>query len=181
MTHANCILFHGWGYNASFWDKITVPSWVGNNHICYDRGYFGEYHKPPLGQGKNICVTHSTGLFFAAQDYDLSLFDEIIIYAGFESFENKAAARAMRLGLQKNPTKILNDFYNACGFIPNTLKNPNIQRLSDDLKMLETQNISDTLKQIPYTAYHGEYDTIIPQPLTGAKIIRGVGHLCNLM
>ena len=174
------IFFHGWGYNPLFWQS-HIEQYKNTHILCYNRGYFGDYYKPNLGIGKNRCVTHSTGLFFVTQEYNLSDFDEVIIYAGFDIFPSKTAVKAMRIGLQKTPDKILNDFYNACGFIPCLLEKPNINRLADDLKMLEILDISKQLQDINYTAYHGGNDTIITEPLKGAIMIANTGHLCNLI
>ena len=176
----NTIFFHGWGYNCEFW-QAHARHYQNTQCAFYNRGYFGDYHKPPLGAGKNLCVTHSAGLFFAQQEYHLSNFDDIIIYAGFDTFPNKIGAKAMRLGLTKDPQKILHSFYNACGFMPHLTQTPNIQRLYDDLKMLETYDLSPALNAIHFIAYHGEHDAIIRTPLKGAKIIANTGHLCNLI
>jgi hypothetical protein len=175
----NTIFFHGWGYNFEFWHN-HLNAYKNTNIMVYNRGYYEEYHKPKLPIGKTQCVTHSAGLLFAAQEYGLSCFDKIIIYAGFESFPNKTALKAMRLGLQKNPEKILHDFYQACGFMPHFLKNTDISRLIDDLKMLEIFTVSKDLQTVNYTAYHGSKDAIIPIPLKNAIIIENAGHLCNL-
>lgn len=176
----NTIFFHGWGYGSLFWQS-NVSHYGNTNILLYNRGYYGAYHKPKLPVGKTQCVTHSAGLLFAIQEYNMVDFDKIIIYAGFERFPNKIAAKAMRLGLQKNPEKIMYDFYDACGFIPSVTEKPDIKRLCDDLKMLEICDISEQLKHIQYTAYHGKNDTIIPMPLTGAISIDNTGHLCNLI
>jgi hypothetical protein len=87
----------------------------------------------------------------------------------------------MRLGLKKDPQKILHSFYNACGFMPNLIQTPNIQRLCDDLEMLETYDLSPVLNAVHFVAYHGTHDKIVPTPLKGAKIIANTGHLCNLI
>ncbi len=175
----NTIFFHGWGYHSEFWHNYLD---IDNNtkSSFYNRGYYGQYHKPKLPIGKTQFITHSAGLLFASQEYGLACFDKIIIYAGFENFSNKTALKAMRLGLHKNPEKILHDFYQACGFMPHFSENPDISRLSDDLKMLEICDISEQLHHIDYTAYHGAYDTIIKVPLKDAIIIENAGHLCNL-
>ncbi len=176
----NILFFHGFGYDALFWQSY-IKSIKDTNILLYNRGYFTPYHKPTLPTGKTRCITHSTGLFFASQDYNLSDFDDIIIYAGFTEFPNKTAAKAMRLGLRKNPDKIMDNFYQTCGYTPNLTQKPDINRLSDDLYLLETYNISDILQPLPYTAYHGEQDMIIPTPLKNAMIIPNAGHLCNLI
>ncbi len=176
----NTIFFHGWGYHSEFW-HTSLGMYNDTNIMLYNRGYYGYYHKPKLGTGNNRCVTHSSGLLFAAQEYGLSCFDEIIIYAGFKRFPNKTVLKAMRLGLQKNPEKILHDFYQACGFMPHFSENPDISRLIDDLTMLENCDISEQLHHIDYTAYHGSDDTIIQVPLKDAIIIENAGHLCNLI
>jgi pimeloyl-[acyl-carrier protein] methyl ester esterase len=175
----NTIFFHGWGYDYRFWQSYRQNY---NTHtLFYNRGYFGDYAKPKLGKGKNRCVTHSMGLFFALQEYDLSDFDEIVIYAGFKVFPNQIATKAMRLGLKKNPEKILHDFYKICGYTPTTYMGIDWKKLGDDLKMLETSDISQDLQDITYTAYHGQFDMILPNPLEGAIILENTGHLCNLI
>lgn len=175
----NTIFFHGWGYHSEFW-HTHLGLYNNTNIMVYNRGYYGAYHKPNLPMGKTHCITHSAGLLFASQEYGLACFDKIIIYAGFENFPNKIALKAMRLGLKKNPKKILYDFYQACGFIPHFSETPNIGRLSDDLTMLENCDLSEQLHHVDYTAYHGSDDTIIPVPLKDAIIIENAGHLCTL-
>jgi hypothetical protein len=176
----NILFFHGFGYDALFWQSY-IKDLQDTNILLYNRGYFSAYHKPTLPAGKTKCITHSTGLFFATQEYNLSDFDEIIIYAGFTQFPNKTTAKAMRLGLRKNPDKIMTDFYKACGYTPNITQKPDINRLSDDLHLLEIFDISEILYTLSYTAYHGDQDMIIPTPLKNAMIIPDAGHLCNLL
>jgi hypothetical protein len=51
MTDTHIIFFHGWGYDASFWDRHIADYTHNDTKISYyNRGYLGEYHKPLLGK-----------------------------------------------------------------------------------------------------------------------------------
>lgn len=178
------IFIHGWGYNPLFW-KNYAKAYYGN-YLCdyYNRGYFGDYHKPRLiAQSKNYCVTHSTGLFFAFKEYDMSLFDKIIIYAGFETFPNIKAARAMRLGMHHHPKKIMLDFYKNCGLVPENLEQLCFKTLKEDLKLLETYSLKEhpQWETIKYISYKGENDPILQDTtLPNTIILQNTGHLCDI-
>ncbi|MFT6072070.1 MAG: hypothetical protein ACJARD_000756 [Alphaproteobacteria bacterium] len=185
MEH-NTIFFHGWGYSGDFWQSYIKKSGL-QSASCYNRGYFGNDHKPLLKQGYNRCVTHSSGLLFASQEYDLSAFNDIIIYAGFEAFPNKIALKAMRLKMAKHnqQLQVISDFYTLCGYVPNIINTViDYGKLANDLKLLEEYNITTDINWrnlSHYTAYHGDNDPIITTPLRGAIILKNTGHLCNLI
>ncbi len=173
------IFFHGWSYDPQFWHVISLQ----NIHECefYDRGYYGAYHKPELGSQSNRAITHSMGLLFLTQEYDIKKFDDIIIYAGFTKFPNQVAPKAMYRGLKQNPVKIIHDFQQACGYqMPFLLENMNIQQLADDLLLLQKIDISNLLSKVSYTAYHGTEDKIVTSPLSNAILLPHQGHLCGL-
>ena len=168
--------------------KIRMLKWL--NLFVFAAGFAHAQLKPSLPSNgvKDLSrpevlieLPKEGDIAFAAYEYGLSCFDTITIYAGFDVFPNQTTAKAMRLGLLKNPQKILNSFYALCGFNPNIPSDPNMILLANDLKMLETYDLSPALNAIHFIAYHGEHDAIIRTPLKGAKIIANTGHLCNLI
>jgi hypothetical protein len=179
------IFFHGWSYHPCFWNNHIQRFYHQQSVACYNRGYYEQPYKPLLINGFNRAITHSMGLYFLAQDYNLKAFDEIIIYAGFTHFPSQSSLKAMQLGMKRNPDKIINDFQKTCGYlITDYKKSINYQQLQNDLILLEKTNLfelQNSFSFVDYTAYHGDNDIIVPSAFDKAIILKNTGHLCNLI
>lgn len=180
MPIAEVIAFHGWGFDASCWDGWG--SLLGKEITLHraDRGYFRRPKKTPVFSGSErpkIIFAHSFGLHCCSHNL-IQEANMLVIFGGFLQFHPVAAQykRRSRLVLnqmmnriQGNPHKVLDDFY-ANSFYPNTPwnitgKEPDEQRLLEDLKKLDTSEL-----EVPYLKsvdkiciLHGFDDAIVPR------------------
>lgn len=184
MVKKAFLFIHGWAYDASFWDSYIQTYHADDTILLYDRGYFNNPHKPIITPDMQIhCVTHSMGLFFAFDEYDMSLFQSLTIYAGFETFPDLKGLKAMNLGMRRTPQKILDNFYQSCGYRPHISTELNYNLLQTDLKFLESFSLKNdpSWQSQTYSAFHGQNDLILKDRiLKNARILEKTGHLCAI-
>jgi len=186
----NVTFFHGWSYNADFFKDITSEF----EGFCqfFDRGYYGHSSVPVLGDGKNIAVTHSMGLFYLCEHYALDNFDKIIVLSGFSDFcagRDHSIVVNLKDSLKKDILKTLRRFALLCNDKNRIMPKANIQLdlLQADLDLLMERNIYESLlphKQKIYTI-HAEQDKVIPYEYSSIPygkniIVENVGHVYNL-
>ena len=178
MADCRFILYHGWGFDHTFWQPWAdrLSKW-GTVH-AYDRGYFGDPRDVEVehDSDQTVAVTHSFGLHWIEQ----SLFEEIdllVICGGFLYFHPYAAQykRRSRLILQEminnlevDPTKVLADFYENC-YAPEDPPNVDVeefnhQLLLDDLRRLQNSDLSHQRLEPAQKVciLHGSDDHIVP-------------------
>ena len=188
MTY-NILYFHGWSYDADFFKDFA-------KHLSYsaqffDRGYFRKPHTPILKDGHNIAVTHSMGLFFLCEYYDLNNFDKIIILSGFSDFcagRDDVIVKTLHEGLVKHPEKTLRRFSLLCDdrkrkFDPHHL---NYALLQSDLDLLIKHSVQDIIlpHQDKIYTVHGDNDKVIPVEFCQISahknmIVTNAGHVYN--
>lgn len=116
--------YHGWGWDAQFWDSIQS---VLHDHILFkraDKGYFGGEFIPDFNESSKIKVLflHSYGVHWCPAEKKEQA-DIIIILNGFDSFhpiENPAKSRSKKIlkgmvnQFKKDPKAVLKAFYKNC-------------------------------------------------------------------
>ena len=180
--------FHGWSYEAHFFYDFaqTIP-YIS---FFYNRGYNMPASAPIINPyDNNIAVTHSMGLFFLLQNYNINDFKKIIILSGFAKFPiSPSILTRMQKGLLKNPSIILKEFRkNAGDFSDFETDNFNIPLLIEDLEILKNYDASDILHAYQGRIYtiHGEKDKIVPHIKAGLSsydhiIISQIEHVFSL-
>ena len=166
MNHS-VIFFHGWSYHSDFFQSLSD---ICPNPVFYNRGYIGAYHRPILKPAQKYhAITHSAGLLFLCQDYDLNDFETIIIINGFSCFTKSISPRILKL-MQKNllhdATKTLSDFSHQTGDMARVIDTQhfNIKPLYDDLDLLSGTDIMDIILPHRHKIHHihSENDAIMP-------------------
>ncbi len=98
--------YHGWGFDAGFWDplKAVIPDEI--HFKAANRGYFGDTYYPRFDAGTKLRVvcTHSYGLHWCKTAV-LSKADYLVIMNGFGEFSPpgeacKAAGKALELTIR---------------------------------------------------------------------------------
>lgn len=179
MARAEVIAYHGWGFDASCWDRWEPFISEEISFLAFDRGYFSTAYEPEFTSGEHgrIVLVHSFGLHLCSQTV-LNQADLLVIFGGFLSFHPHAAQfrRRSRLvlkqminRLKEDPHRVLNDFYRNV-FDPQEGWPPpekilNRTLLLDDLQKLdESEIVSERLNKIPKICIlHGFRDGIVPR------------------
>lgn len=176
MEHIRIIGYHGWGFDASFWNAWDdlVPG-----HITFakaDRGYFGEAAQPEFGDSETkILFLHSFGLHWCPA-HQLQQADFIVLFNGFDSFIPEADPVRKRLlrvleGMEdafgSDPKAVLKQFYHNCfgrdqrtGFEFRLLDTELLQR---DLSSLKSVSLDlSTAGQTKWIIFDADQDKIVP-------------------
>lgn len=142
--------YHGWGFDAQFWNPIR--SLIGKNVLFKpaDRGYYGTEFIPEYDSqiNKKILLLHSFGLHWCAVEI-MEQADIIILLNSFDAFHpigftEKSRSKKILKGMEKqfdlNPDVVLNAFFKNC-FGNGTFTSPsltwkNISLLHKDLSKL---------------------------------------------
>lgn len=176
--------YHGWGFDASFWDnlKSEIPSDV--RFKAADRGYFDKEIKPEFESDSTtkLIFAHSFGLHWV-EESKLAQSDYLVIFNGFNHFvasegeDQKREAKVLRRMIaqfEKNPKEVLSAFYENC-FYPqqNPLQSPeyiNRHQLLADLKALAHCELPKNLPKMHLIGVSGKEDQIVPHGRTKALV-----------
>lgn len=203
MVDFQFIAYHGWGFDAGYWQPWD--DFLSNYGVfkTYDRGYFNDPGEVEMLTGSvcTVLISHSFGLHWIEEAL-LNRADLLIIASGFLHFHPYAAQyrRRSRLILQEminvlevNPEKVLNEFYEKC-YAPQDppeidIQDINHQLLLDDLRELKNSELDvlmlNSAKKI--CILHGSKDHVVPNK-KGRQIfnqiqdkaqyfeIKGAGH-----
>jgi pimeloyl-ACP methyl ester carboxylesterase len=178
MAERQFMVFHGWGFDHTFWQPWTEQLSEWGKVQCYDRGYFGDSNavEPDEKIDQTVLITHSFGLHWV-EPLLLEQADLLIICGGFLYFHPYAAQykRRSRLivqeminNLEKEPEKVLHSFYENC-YAPDNppqavVENLNQQQLLDDLRRLQNSDLNHQhLKEAEQICIiHGSDDHLVP-------------------
>lgn len=120
--NTHIIAYHGWGFNASFWDPLKKCL---NSDIFFeaaDRGYFSSSNNPDFNSStaeNKIIVTHSFGLHWCPDEV-LNSADHLVIMGGYLNFHppekdeyrrSKMNLRQMLSQFIERPQFVLKQFY----------------------------------------------------------------------
>lgn len=203
MTDCRFVAFHGWGFDASYWQPWK--DFLSDYGIfqTYDRGYFNDPQEVETlaGPVPTVLIAHSFGLHWIEEAL-LAQADLLLIVSGFLHFHPYAAQykRRSRLVLQEmintmevNPEKVLTNFYGNA-YAPQEAPEKEIgeinhQLLLDSLRRLQDAEMDTQLlkKADKICILHGSEDHIVPHK-KGRQIftqlqgqaqyfeIKGAGH-----
>ncbi len=178
MTDCRFIAFHGWGFNAQYWQPWDDFLSEYGIFQTYDRGYFRDPQEIETlaGPVATVLIAHSFGLHWIEEAL-LAQADLLLIVSGFLQFHPYAAQykRRSRLVLQEminslevDPDQVLTDFYRNA-FAPQEapkkkIKGINHQLLLDDLRRLQNAEMDTQLlqKADKICILHGSEDHIVP-------------------
>lgn len=186
MLH-NIYYFHGWSYTGDFWKGI-VPHIPCGEYFFYERGYDYAPNRPVLDtQKRNIAITHSMGLYFLLENYDVGFFEKIIVIAGFSSFPQVsplANLRIMQRNFKRDALKTLVNFRLLVGDMRELSMHPiNTDILNADLEKLAILDYTLQLQSIKDKLYfiEMEHDKIILSPqrdlFKQKYVIKGENHI----
>ncbi len=194
------LAYHGWGFDASFWDKLKENLPDSFTFKAANRGYFGEKYLPTFSENadQKVLFTHSFGVHWVDEelvnqaDYVVffSTFDQFISgYSDQEKRERKVLHR-MITQFKRDPNEVLKNFYAGCFhpfeksfFVPNEM---NVQLLSNDLELLKDCSLDWSTIPTNVIGICGDEDQIVPNQRTSAflnqlggdsyKVIENSGH-----
>ena len=146
MAAVEVLAQHGWGFDASCWDRWRDIMPADFALHCSDRGYFGRV-SPALPDRLQIVMTHSLGLHMIAPEY-LQATELVVVLGGFRHFHDERANLARRsrrtvqqmlARLQSEPEALLEDFYTRCGAANFDQMHgaPDLDLLRGDLQLLQ--------------------------------------------
>lgn len=174
-----CIAFHGWCLDASFWDPLMKELPNNFQMKAADRGYFAESNIPSFTNNPFTCkmlLVHSFGLHWCPVDL-LRKADIIVLTGSFLSFlsddkrEEKAELKALKKMIARfkiEPGVVLQNFY-AKAFYPlkeYTFEADSVMNhtlLLDDLnRMMKNEfNTHEHLLSKDLSIIHGTADQIV--------------------
>jgi pimeloyl-[acyl-carrier protein] methyl ester esterase len=194
--------YHGWGFDAFFWDALHSHIPADIDVKAADRGYFGNNMQLAFESPKStkILLLHSFGLHWCPRDEIIEA-DFVVLMNSFSSFlptnsanddrEGKALRRMIKQ-FESAPSEVLGAFYKNC-FYPNETTfnklevNVNYQLLLNDLKYLYNCSFEDfSTLQSKAIILNSTLDRIVPgtqadslprlMPQLPCKNFAGVGH-----
>lgn len=160
------VLIHGWGFGPAVWDDLCAAL-PGADCLRLDLGFFAQPVDGFSPQTGDMLVGHSLGLMGGLTQYSgWAGFISINGFARFASRHNEdacapmAALKAMKLGLRRDPAKVVQNFYKAIDFTGDLPGAPNAARLSTGLDLL----CDGELKAItlPGLILAGRADPLVP-------------------
>lgn len=144
--------YHGWGFDARFWDplKLELPE-----HIIFksaDRGYFGGEFLPKFESesSEKVLFLHSFGLHWSLLEIK-EIADIIIVFNGFDAFlslertaklRSKKVLNSMIEQFEKDPEIVLKAFYKNC-FGQSDPVIPNLSLLDRSLLLNDLKSLSN--------------------------------------
>ncbi|MEX0906384.1 MAG: alpha/beta hydrolase [Balneolaceae bacterium] len=173
------IAYHGWGFDASFWNPLQDCFNSNTRFDAAERGYFSKKKEPSFDSDRtiNVVLTHSFGLHWCPDEI-LNQADHLMILGGFLNFhpskeeENKRSKLLLRQMLTQfvdSPETVLEQFYkNSFHPSPSVLESP--KNLKHDLLLSDLsciQQDSQPQQRIfdvnTVTILHGSDDLIVPR------------------
>ena len=161
---------HGWGFDRNFWNAVAplLPEW---EHLCDDRGYFGEPLAPEVA-GPCIAVTHSFGTMRVLANPPPG-FAGLVAINGFERFtalpgKPGVPTRVVDLMLSqfdRDPRAVVEEFRRRVGC--NELSgeiDPALLR-ADLLRLRDAQ---PPLPSVPVLVLHGARDPLLSEAMREA-------------
>ncbi len=168
--HELRVLFvHGWGFDASLWDKMAacLPEFE------IERGELGFLGAPPhlpLIAADMLCIGHSLGvLWLLKQGRPMR---GLVSINGFDRFGGQATAlRAMRVRLKRDAAGQIADFRRSAGHDDATPAHFDTDRLRQGLGWLADWNCSEARAALdcPVLALAARDDRIASPQLTSAS------------
>lgn len=174
------IAFHGWAFDAGFWESFTKHLPINTEFKPANRGYFGEAVLPQFERGQNykILLSHSFGLSWIPESYFqkadlLVLFNSFIQFHPMDPNAAKASRRVLQMmikGYEHSPESVLNQFWKNTyepahvGYHP--VETPEHDLLLSDLKRLEEWNFEEALidRELPLISLDSGKDAILQTP-----------------
>ncbi len=182
--------YHGWGFDATFWDKLKSEIPLEVRFKAADRGYFDQELIPEFeaDSTSKIVFAHSFGLHWLEESI-LAQCDCLVVFNGFDHFvaqegvdqkrELKVLQR-MITQFEKHPKEVLNAFYDNCFYPQQHDKNApeflNKERLLADLKSLAQCELSWKLPDVKVFGLSGKEDQIVPYQRTKSLIEQWGGN-----
>lgn len=178
-SRIECIAFHGWGLDASFWDLVKNELSEAIEVKAADRGYFSEPVIPEFSGNpatSKMLLVHSFGLHWCPENL-IEEADIVVLTGSFLSFlsdeerERKAEIKALDRMItlfKKEPDSVLQNFYTRA-FLPHksysfeTSPVMNHTLLLDDLKQMMNDHfdIPESLSSKSIFIIHGADDKIV--------------------
>ncbi|MEQ9310429.1 MAG: hypothetical protein RLN90_13320 [Balneolaceae bacterium] len=170
--------YHGWGFDAQFWNPIRT---VLSDHILFksaDKGYFGGEFIPEFDQHSKVKVLllHSYGLHWCPLE-KIEQADIVIILNGFNSFhpyENPAKSRSKKIlkgmvnQFKKEPKVVLNAFYTNCFGSIVKMDEPDLKWINRSLLLKDLNHLHKTMLKLSsqsiadWLIIDSEKDRIVP-------------------
>jgi len=175
LANIELYFVHGWGYDASVWDKWLPQLRPDVTPYIFNRGYFKANKQNftfNISARFKVVIAHSLGLHYI-RPIDFSQIHMLVLISSFRQFHEhsqnyKYSQKQVALMKQRliiDPETLLADFYSNCGqrSKANETTLINRQLLYDDLILLDTNEIDlDVLKPIPQILLlHGGYDGVV--------------------
>ena len=117
---APLVFIHGWGFNASVWDKI-IDQLPDMSTSTTDFGFIGNSAASELVLPDNvIIVAHSLGVLWALKHLPAQTAGFVSI-CGFDRFSPPVSRKSLALmqkGLVRNPMAQMTHFWRSCGIKP---------------------------------------------------------------
>lgn len=185
MRNKPCLLLvHGWGFSASFWQKMQDNLPYDVTVYGFDLDFIEDEAKQVvdlqaiLAEQENIvAVGHSLGFLYLLQHFPLKFRHYIGInsFARFsrsEDFTSGISTRVldrMAKGLEKDGQKVLKDFYQQCGCSVPVLSKVNLESLRKGLEILKS---GDERQSIPVIKDRLTIIASIQDPVVSAEMTR---------
>ena len=154
------ILLHGWGFDASLWDRLAqaLPDYP---IARWDRGYFGRPAASDV-EGPVVGIGHSLGSMLLADALPPEA--PLIAINGFDHFTGPdgvalRVVERMQGRFAEAPMEVLTDFRARCG-APPTDGELDEARLAEDLSLLAAHHAAPGQRQT--LSLQGGMDPILP-------------------
>ncbi len=171
------LAYHGWAYDATFWDPLCLHLPDEIRFKAADRGYFGHASEAAFsGEEHKIIFAHSLGLHLIPEE-QLYQAEILVLFASFDHFipPDKDQARLVKRLLHRmkeklpvNPQSVIQDFRSRAEapFQADFFgQNLNTGLLISDLKMLQESRINlAEVTQAQILLIEGGQDQIFNSP-----------------
>ncbi|MEZ5919273.1 MAG: alpha/beta hydrolase, partial [Alphaproteobacteria bacterium] len=163
------------GLSSAFWAGLAACL-PGREHIFVDLGFTGggpdseDSEKAFLARPvRGLYITQSLGTLWALKHCagEMSALAAINGFACFEPFASRAALRAMKRHLVRDPAAQMADFYRQAGVTAPGAASLCQERLLEGLDWLEQEDERETLRRLPcpVLSLAGAQDRILPEEL----------------
>ncbi len=166
------VLIHGWGFGPDIWSPLLEHLDYRQKTICVDLGFFQDQNLIDDLPHQSILAGHSLGFLWLLKQGLKFNPGAIISISGFNRFTpyvNPRIVRTMKKGIERNPTKQLQSFWDNCGITKyKPMAPPNESRLTDGLDWLEHWDCRQELTDIhcPKLVLATRDDKIVPEQMT---------------
>tara|TARA_A100001015_G_scaffold81345_1_gene90113 strand:+ start:9400 stop:10029 length:630 start_codon:yes stop_codon:yes gene_type:complete len=183
------IFAHGWGFDQTFWQKLSEKFSNRYDVLMVDFGYTGNkvVTLDNLNEKKAICIGHSLGVLWLLKNVsNPRALISISGFIGYQSFFGINKIQKMKRILLKNTATQMKLFYKHTGFNVTPTITFDTEALVDGLEYLQFGDASKELSKLkcPVLAITSRDDRIMPQGIAkkiwknhNLHVLRDGGHV----